>query len=253
MNDTELERYSRHILMPQIDAEGQMAIRSAHVAVIGLGGLGSPVALYLAAAGVGKLTLMDHDVVDLSNLQRQIVHADHRIGMDKVRSAGEALQQLNPGTEVVEIARKANTESLDEHLQDVSVLVDCTDNSVVRYELNRWCLKNGVPWVSGAAVGLSGHLMIFDPRSTDSPCYACLFPSAPEVDQSCADTGVLAPVVGVIGSLQATEALRLIVDFGPAQAGRMLIWDVSDGKMQHVTLPRLNDCPECNGLERTDR
>ncbi len=253
MNDSDLERYSRHILMPQIDAEGQMAIRSAHVAVIGLGGLGSPVALYLAAAGIGKLTLMDHDIVDLSNLQRQIAHCESRIGTSKVDSAAVAIKSVNSEVAVETLAYRADLGSLNHHLHDVTVLVDCTDNATVRYDINQCCIHKRIPWVSGSTVGLSGQLTVFDPRSDTSPCYACLYPSKPEVGQNCVDNGVLSPVVGVIGALQATEVLRLIVGFGTSQVGKMLVWDVSEGKMQQFALPRLNDCPECNGLARTDR
>ena len=253
MKDSDLARYSRHILLPQIDIEGQQAIRSAHVVVVGLGGLGSPVALYLAAAGVGRLTLIDDDVVELTNLQRQIVHTETGIGEPKVESAARTLLELNPDVTVTPLNGRADEVYLNDNLCDVSAIVECTDSAQSRYEINRWCLKWGIPWVSGAAIGFSGQVLVFDPEKNHTPCYACLYPVAPEASQSCAESGVLSPLVGLVGSLQATEALRLIVGFGEAQAGKMTLWDGLKGESHSLRLPKLNDCPECNGVVETVR
>lgn len=253
MNDSELERYSRHILMPQIDLDGQLAIGAAHVVVVGLGGLGSPVALYLAASGVGKLTLIDPDRVELSNLQRQVLHSEKSLGQSKVRSAADRLHQMNTKLHIVEMPVAANSVTLAELPDDVTVVVDCTDNAAVRYDLNRWCLQRKVPWVSGAAAGLSGQLMVFNPGNPESPCYACLYPQQPEVSENCSETGVLSPLLGIIGSLQATEALRLITSFGKPQAGNMQIWDVAEGRFQTIGLPCLADCHECYQTADTGR
>lgn len=253
MNDKDLEKYSRHILLPQIDVEGQQAICAAHVAIIGLGGLGSPVALYLAAAGVGRFTLIDDDAVELSNLQRQIIHTQADIGVAKVESAARSLSELNPDVTVTPLNVRADETLLEDNLGSVTVVIDCTDNASVRYGINRWCLKHGVPWVSGAAVGFSGQVMVFDPSITESPCYVCLHPVSPEVSQGCAESGVISPLVGVIGSVQAIEALRLIVGFGGTQAGKMTLWDGLKGESHSLSLPRLSDCPECNWRVETVR
>ena len=253
MKDSDLERYSRHILLPQVDVEGQQAICAAHVAIIGLGGLGSPVAMYLAAAGVGRFTLIDDDAVELSNLQRQIIHTQADIGVAKVESAARSLSELNPDVMVTPLNGRADELYLNDNLHSVTAVIDCTDNASTRYVINRWCLDHGVPWVSGAAIGFSGQVMVFDPSRPETPCYACLHPVLPEISQSCAESGVLSPLVGMVGSVQAIEALRLIVGFGGAQAGKMTLWDGLRGDCHSLSLPKLNDCPECNGAVETVR
>lgn len=246
MKDEQLLRYSRHILLPDVDIDGQQAICDAHVLIIGLGGLGCPVALYLAAAGVGQLTLVDDDVVEASNLQRQIAHRDDGVGQLKVSSAAAQCRALNPEILITEATHRADASWLSDHLAGVTLVVDCSDNATVRYALNQACLAAKVPWVSGAAIGLSGQVAVFDPRSEDAPCYRCLYPNLSDEQLSCAESGVLSPVVGVIGAMQATEALRLLTGFGKPQYGVLHTWDARDNEWRRWTLAPVPGCSDCS-------
>lgn len=248
MNDQQLLRYSRHILLDEIDIAGQQRMLEARVLVIGAGGLGSAAALYLASAGVGTITLVDDDVVDLTNLQRQIMHATARIGMLKVDSGREALQQINPDVKVVAIGERVAGTRLEALVADADVVLDCCDNFATRHAVNRACLKAGVPLVSGAAIRFDGQLSVFDARDTASPCYACLFPPDQQYDEiRCADMGVFAPLVGIIGSSQAAEALKLIVKTGVSLAGRLLLLDAREMRWDSIGVARNPACPVCGG------
>jgi len=246
MNDNELLRYSRHILLEEIGVEGQARLLEAHALIIGAGGLGSPVALFLASAGVGRLTLVDPDQVDLTNLQRQIAHATDRVGQPKVDSARVAVAALNPGVQVQTLAARADAALLDQLLPGCDLVLDCSDNFATRQAVNAASVRHKVPLVSGAALRFEGQLAVFDPREAQGPCYACLFPpaQAPEEAQ-CATMGVFAPLVGVIGSLQAAEALKLLAGIGPPSAGRMLMFDGLRLQWSAVRVPRQADCPVC--------
>ena len=226
MTDDQLLRYSRHILLDEIGVEGQQKILEGHALVIGAGGLGSPVALYLASAGTGRITLVDHDAVDLTNLQRQIAHSMERVGQPKAQSAATAMHALNPEVLVRPLVLRADAQLLDELVSGADVVVDCCDNFATRQVVNAACFRHGVPLVSGAAIRFDGQLGVFDPRRPDSPCYACLFPadSAPE-ETRCATLGVFAPLVGIIGAMQAAEALKLLSGCGTSLAGRLQMLD----------------------------
>lgn len=242
MKDDELLRYSRHILLPQIDIDGQQAINDAHVMIIGLGGLGSPVALYLAAAGIGEFTLVDDDVVELTNLQRQIAHTTDAVGSSKVESAKASMLAINPNVIVHCYQQRANPKWLNEHLDKVTLMVDCSDNAEIRYAMNDVAIAKKIPWVSGAAVGFTGQVAVFDPSEDNSPCYRCLYPTLSSETLSCAESGVLSPVVGVIGSLQATEALRILTGFGEKQHGYLHTWDALTNGWHRWKLTPVDDC-----------
>ncbi|MGC9163366.1 MAG: HesA/MoeB/ThiF family protein [Thiomonas sp.] len=250
LDDAQLLRYSRHILLDEIGIEGQERICAGHALILGAGGLGSPVALYLASAGVGRITLVDDDTVDLTNLQRQIAHTEARVGLRKVDSAREAMRQINPQVEVQVVAERADAALLDALVAAADVAVDCSDNFSTRHALNRACVAHGVPLVSGAAIRLSGQVSVFDPRpdaqGQRGPCYACLFPpDVPVEEVRCATMGVLAPLVGIVGSLQATEALKLLADTGTSLRGRLLLIDALDSSFQTIALQRNPHCPVC--------
>jgi molybdopterin-synthase adenylyltransferase len=245
MNDQQLLRYSRHIMLPEVDLDGQEKLLSATVLVVGLGGLGSPVAMYLAAAGVGHLMLADFDRVDLSNLQRQIAHTTARIGQSKVHSAEQMLRDLNPDTKITCIAEQLTSEKLTEQVAGVTVVVDCSDNFSTRFAINAACVKHKVPLVSGAAIRLEGQVTVFDSRHSASPCYRCLYHEGVDVDLSCAANGVLAPLVGVIGSVQALETIKIILGFGSNLVGRVQIFDASYNQWRELKLMRDLDCPVC--------
>ncbi len=249
MNDNQLLRYSRHILLPEVDIEGQERLLGAKVLIVGLGGLGAPVAMYLAASGVGELWLADHDEVDLSNLQRQIVHTTERIGEPKVVSAAAALQALNPDTRLVPIEEKLSGDALVSRVHDVDLVVDATDNFGVRYAINQACVATRTPLVSGAAIRLEGQVTVFDPRRDDSPCYRCLYDVNEEEQLNCATSGVLAPLVGVIGSMQALEAVKLLAGVGSSLAGKLLLFDATTSEWRELKLPRDPDCPVCSGAQ----
>ena len=219
MNDNQLLRYSRHILLDQIGIEGQQALLNARVLVIGAGGLGSPAAMYLAAGGVGQLTLVDDDTVDLTNLQRQIAHVTQRVGQPKVASARTTLQAINPEIDVIALQERVDGARLAELVAASTVVLDCTDNFATRHAVNRACVAHRVPLVSGAVIRFDGQVSVFDPRTGAQPCYSCLFPQDQQFsDEACSTMGVFAPLVGVVGSMQAAEALKLIMGIGASLA-----------------------------------
>lgn len=245
MKDEELLRYSRQILLPELDVPGQEKLLNSRVLVVGMGGLGSPVAMYLAAAGVGSLTIADFDRVELSNLQRQIIHSSDRLGVSKVDSAAQALAGLNPFTRVVPIEGRLNQLTLEAAVQSVDVVVDCSDNFTTRFAINRACVSSKIPLVSGAAIRLEGQISVFDPRRSDSPCYACLYDEVDDESLSCAENGVLAPLVGIIGSMQATETIKLLADFGEPLVGRLQVLDAKTMSWRELKLPKDAQCPVC--------
>jgi molybdopterin-synthase adenylyltransferase len=245
MNDQQLLRYSRQIMLPEVDLDGQEKLLNASVLVVGLGGLGSPVAMYLAAAGIGHLILADFDTVDLSNLQRQIAHTTARMGQTKVHSAEQMLRELNPDIKITCIAEQLSADNLREQLTGATVVVDCSDNFSTRFAINAACVKNKVPLVSGAAIRLEGQVSVFDSRNSASPCYRCLYHEGPDADLSCAANGVLAPLVGVIGSVQALETIKIILGFGSSLVGRVQIFDASYNQWRELKLTRDPDCPVC--------
>lgn len=246
MNDDQLLRYSRHILLPEIGIEGQQRLLDAHALLIGAGGLGSPAALYLASAGVGTLTVCDGDAVDLTNLQRQIVHREAAIGTNKADSARVTLHALNPGITVHALAERVAGERLQALVAAADVVLDGSDNFATRHAVNRACVRARKPLVSGAGIRFDGQLAVFDLRSADSPCYACLFPEAGENEEMrCAVMGVFAPLVGIIGAMQAAEALKILAGAGQPLAGRLLLLDALGMTVRTVNLQRDPDCPVC--------
>jgi molybdopterin/thiamine biosynthesis adenylyltransferase len=247
MDDQQLLRYSRQILLPQIGMEGQQKLLEAHVAIIGAGGLGSPVAMYLASAGVGRLTIADHDDVDLSNLQRQILHGSNDLGRPKVESAKDRLTALNPDVDVLTLNARIGAGQLEDLARQADVIVDASDNFATRFAVNAACVVSGTPLVSGAAIRMEGQLSVFIPSRPDSPCYRCLYREGEEPDQTCTDNGVLAPIVGVIGSLQALETLKLLMGVGETLCGRLLVFDGLHQDWRSIGLRRDPDCPVCGG------
>lgn len=245
MNDDDLLRYSRQIMLPQIDFHGQEKLHSAHALVIGAGGLGSPAAMYLVAAGIGQLTIADPDTVELSNLQRQLLHHDSDIGRLKVASARDTLLAINPKLRITTLVDRLQGELLDTAVCNADVVLDCSDNFATRCAVNMSCVAHSTALVSGAAVRFAGQLAVFDTRDTDSPCYACLYRDGEEADQTCAENGVLSPLVGVIGSLQALEAIKVILDLGASLAGRLVLFDALTHEWRTLTLPRDPECPVC--------
>ena len=253
MNDEQLLRYSRHILLPQIGIEGQQKLLAARALVIGAGGLGSPVALYLASAGVGTLTLCDNEDVDLTNLQRQIVHRMESIGRKKVDSARAALAAINPGVEVAALAERVDGKRLEILAARHDVVIDGSDNFATRHAVNRACVKLGKPLVSGAAVRFDGQVAVFDLRQRDSACYACLFPESGDAeDVRCAVMGVFAPLTGIVGSIQAAEALKLIAGAGETLSGRLLLLDALAMQVRTIKLRKDPACPVCRAVARSD-
>lgn len=244
MDDQQLLRYSRQIMLPEVDIDGQEKLLAARVLVIGLGGLGSPVSMYLAAAGVGTLVLADFDSVDLSNLQRQIAHTTARIGCNKARSAAQALSELNPHIAVSCIEDMLNADSLADAVARADAVVDCTDNFATRFAINSACVAAQKPLVSGAAIRLEGQVAVFDTRDPHSPCYRCLYEESDE-DLSCAANGVLAPLVGIIGSMQALEVIKLITGFGSTLTGKLLLLDARYSQWRELKLPKDHACPVC--------
>ncbi len=246
MDDDLLLRYSRQIMLPGFGIEGQERLRSSRVLIVGMGGLGAPAAMYLAAAGVGELLIADFDRVDLSNLQRQIVHFSGDIGRPKVDSARETLLALNPEVRVTPLDEQLDRDSLRELAGDSDAVVDATDNFSARFAINRACVEAGTPLVSGAAVRMEGQVSVFS-NGPDSPCYQCLYPEGEELDQTCAENGVLAPVVGIIGSIQATETIKLLSGVGAPLAGRLLILDAATMEWRSMRLTKDPECPVCGG------
>ncbi len=248
MNDQQLQRYSRHILLDEIGIDGQEKLLAAHALVIGAGGLGSPVALYLASAGIGKITLVDDDEVDLTNLQRQIAHTTARVGQAKVESAKQALQQINPEVTVIALRERADQARLQALVSSATVVLDCTDNFATRHAINRACVAARVPLVSGAAIRMDGQVAVFDPRSDETACYACLFPPDQQFEEvACSTMGVFAPLVGIIGTLQAAEALKLVAGIGDSLADRLLLLDARSMEWTSIRTKRSADCAVCGG------
>ncbi len=251
MNDERLLRYSRHILLDDIGIEGQQRLDEAHAIVVGAGGLGSPAALYLAASGIGRLSLIDDDDVDLTNLQRQILHGTPDIGLAKVASGAAALSRLNPEVDVRALNERVDAARLAALVPTADVVLDCTDNFATRHAINRACVAAGVPLVSGAAIRFDGQIASFDLRRDDdraaprAPCYACLFPEADEVDEvACSTMGVFAPLTGIVGAMQAAEAAKLVIGL-PSLSGRLLLLDALCMEWQSIALPRDPACPVC--------
>ncbi len=246
MNDDQLLRYSRHILLNEVGIEGQERILAGHALVIGAGGLGSPVALYLASAGVGHITLVDDDVVDMTNLQRQVAHTMDRVGLPKVQSAAAAVAAINPEVRVSGVQQRADAALLDDLVAQADVVLDCCDNFKTRHAVNAACVKHRKPLVSGAAIRFDGQLAVYDPRDAASPCYACVFPPDEGVQETlCATMGVFAPLVGIIGTMQAAQALKVLSGAGTTRAGTLTMLDGRDMSFSEVRLPRNPTCPVC--------
>jgi len=247
MNDKQLLRYSRHILLPQIGYEGQDKLVNSHALIVGAGGLGSPVALYLAAGGVGTLTICDFDVVDLTNLQRQVVHTTEAVGINKALSAQQTLATINPDTKVHIVTKKSTTQEFSKLITEADVVIDCSDNFATRYLLNTLCVQLKKPLVSGAAIGFEGQVTVFDMRNDESPCYHCLFPdNGEDTEMRCADNGVFAPLVGMIGTTQAAEAMKLLMGIGESLQGRLLLLDVLTMQWREIKLSKDLECKVCN-------
>lgn len=245
MNDDQLLRYSRQIMLPQVDIAGQEKLLASHALVIGAGGLGSPAAIYLAAAGIGQLTIADDDVVELSNLQRQVLHHDNDIGKQKTTSARESLATINPEVNITTIPERLQGENLASVVNSVDVVLDCCDNFATRFAVNAACVKHRTPLVSGAAVRLEGQLAVFLPDQENSPCYSCLYREGEEEDQTCSENGVLSPIVGIIGSLQAMEAIKVILALGETLSGRLVLFDAMTHEWRILKVPRDPECPVC--------
>jgi len=245
MTDQQLLRYSRQLMLPELDVAGQQALLDATALVIGMGGLGAPVAMYLAAAGVGTLILVDHDEVELSNLQRQIIHQHDAIGTRKVDSAARTIAMLNPDIKVIRHNAHLAQAGFNDLVRQASVVVDATDNFTTRYQINAACWAAGVPLVSGAAIRWEGQLASFDPQVADSPCYQCLYPSGDDAALNCAENGVIAPLVGIIGSAQALEVIKLLTGVGESLVGYLLFFDAKRMEWRKLKLPKNPQCPTC--------
>jgi molybdopterin/thiamine biosynthesis adenylyltransferase len=246
LNDAQLLRYSRHILLNELGVEGQEQLLASHALVIGAGGLGSPVALYLGSAGVGRITVVDHDVVDETNLQRQIAHNLARVGMAKALSVQLAVAAINPDVVVIPVVQRADETLLNTLVAQADVVLDCTDNFTTRHAINRACVEHGKPLVSGAAIRMDGQLSVFDPRVPGNPCYACVFPEDSGVEETrCATMGVFAPLVGIVGTMQAAEALKLLTGLGSRLTGRLLMLDGRDMAFNEIALPQNPQCAVC--------
>lgn len=249
MDDQSLLRYSRHLLLNEIGVEGQERISQARVLQVGAGGLGSPAAMYLVAAGIRRLVLLDGDRVDLTNLQRQLLHTTARIGQTKAESAAIALQGLNPQVQIDARALRVGEQELAQLLEDIDIVLDCSDNRATRYAVNRACRAARIPLVSGSASVFAGQLAVFDFRQADTPCYACLFPEAVGQDDSCATTGIFAPLAGAVGALQAGEALKLLCGFGEPASGRLLSFDALEMRFHRLRFVRDPHCAVCAALQ----
>ncbi len=246
MNDDQLLRYSRHVMLAEIGIEGQRRLLESHALIIGAGGLGSPVALYLGTAGVGRLTVVDHDTVDLTNLQRQIAHNLSRVGLPKADSVKQTVASINPDVVVRALAQRADAALLDTLVAEADVVLDCSDNFSTRHAVNAACVAHRKPLVSGAAIGFDGQVSVYDTRQPEAPCYACLFPpDAAFEETACATMGVFAPLVGIIGSVQAAEALKLLAGVGESLAGRLLMLDARNMGWEQIRISRQTACPVC--------
>ena len=246
MNDDQLLRYSRQIMLPEIDVEGQQKLLESRCLIIGMGGLGSPAAMYLAAAGAGTLVLNDFDRVDLSNLQRQVIHGTNDIGKEKVISADQTLRALNPDIRI-EIRHKRLTDNeLNLEVEAADVVLDCSDNFSTRFAVNRACVETKTPLVSGAAIRFEGQITVFDPLTPSSPCYNCLYPNIDELSETCAQSGVIAPLTGTIGCIQALETMKFICSIGESLVGRLLLLDGLTMEWHSMQLPKDPACPTCS-------
>ena len=248
MNDEQLLRYNRHIMLPQIGIEGQQKLDDAHVLIIGLGGLGSPAALYLATAGIGQLTLVDDDIVELSNLQRQIIHREKNIGESKVASAKSNLLAINPKIKINTIDQRLNETSLAVQIQLADVVLDASDNFDTRFSINQACVEQKTPLVSGAAIQFEGQISVFDSRDENCPCYSCLYPDKGEDNLTCSENGILSPVVGIIGSMQALEAIKLICQIGKPLYGRLLLLDALSLQWRSMNFKKDPGCRICGSV-----
>ena len=248
MNDEQLQRYARHLMLDDIGIEGQRRLLSAHALVIGAGGLGSPVALYLGSAGVGRITVVDDDTVDLTNLQRQIAHNLSRLGLFKADSMQATLAAVNPDVQVHALVRRADSDLLDRWVPGADVVLDCSDNFATRQAVNAACVRHAKPLVWGAAIGWDAQMSVVDPRAAWAPCYACLFPaSAAHEEVACSTLGVFAPLVGIVGSLQAAEALKLLLGAGTSLAGQLLMLDARRMAWDRISVARQPACSVCGG------
>jgi adenylyltransferase/sulfurtransferase len=245
MKDEELLRYSRQIMLPEMDINGQQKLVDATVLIVGMGGLGCPAAMYLAAAGVGHLLIADDDTVELTNLQRQIAHGEDNLGELKVASAERSLRALNPGVRVTTIAERLQGDALGTVVADVDVVLDATDNFATRFAINRACVRQRKPLVSGAAIRMEGQVAVFDSRDQNSPCYQCLYGDSGEEDTNCATNGIMAPVVGIIGAAQAMETIKLLAGIGQPLTGRLLLLDAMTMQWREMKLPRDPKCAVC--------
>jgi molybdopterin-synthase adenylyltransferase len=249
MNDAQLLRYSRHILLDEIGIEGQQRLLRSHALIIGAGGLGSPVALYLGSAGVGRITLVDHDTVDLTNLQRQIAHTMNRLGQPKVDSAHAAMAAINPDVQVRALVQRGDAASLEVLVADADVVLDCSDNFQTRHAINAACARHRVPLVAGAAIRFDGQITVYDVRDPKCPCYACVFPPDAAFDEvQCATMGVFAPLVGIIGTMQAAEALKLLTGVGTSLAGRLQMLDARSMQWSEMRLVKQPGCGVCGSI-----
>jgi len=246
MDDKQLLRYSRQIMLPRVDVAGQERLLTARALIIGAGGLGSPAAMYLAAAGVGHIVIADHDVVELSNLQRQLLHRTADIGRHKAASALDTLGAINPDVSVTPIAQRLQGEQLDNEVRQTDIVLDCSDNFATRFAVNAACVTHGTPLVSGAAVRMEGQVAVYLPAHSDSPCYACLYKEGEDADQTCSENGVLSPIVGIIGSLQALEAIKVILGLGDTLCGRLVVFDGLTHEWRTLKVPRDPACPVCS-------
>ena len=246
MNDEQLLRYSRHVLLEDIGIEGQQRLLQSHALLIGAGGLGSPAALYLGTAGVGRLTIADHDTVDLTNLQRQIAHKLSRLGQPKAESARQSIAAINPDVQVRALRRRAEAELLDEWVSQADVVLDCSDNFATRHAVNVACVRQRKPLVAGAAIGFDGQISVYDTRLPENPCYACLFPRDAVIEEvQCSTMGVFAPLVGIIGSMQAAEALKLLMGVGTSLAGQLQMLEARSMEWTQIATARSVGCPVC--------
>jgi molybdopterin/thiamine biosynthesis adenylyltransferase len=246
MRDEQLLRYGRHILLDDIGVEGQDRLLASRVLVVGAGGLGSPVCLYLACAGIGEIRVADDDTVELSNLQRQIMHGTDQLGQLKVASAKQAMWRVNPETQVVALAHRLEGQSLLEQVESVDAVVDCCDNFQTRHAVNRACVQTGTPLISGAAIRFEGQICVYNTRHPDSPCYHCLFPEAEDITPvNCATMGVFAPLVGIMGSLQAAETIKVLTGLGQPLQGRLVMFDARQSSWHEVRVPRDPACAVC--------
>ena len=244
MDDTQLLRYSRQILLPDVDIEGQEKLLTSKVLIIGMGGLGSPVALYLASAGVGTLNICDFDHVEVSNLQRQIIHNNNTVGLSKVDSAELCIKSINPDVAVNKYPEILTGKALNKVVAEQDLVIDCSDNFEARFAVNKACVNNKTPLVSGAVIRMEGQVSVYDSRNENSPCYQCLYAEASNIADTCSTNGVLAPVAGIIGSIQATEAIKCLLNM-PTLMGRLLIHDAKQMQFREIKLKRNSNCPCC--------